>query len=107
MKPAWDLREVREGVERGESEADPWSQWLPARQIWVGKGIQSLYKGRRVLQSIYFPCGLRNIFVWLKKIFIGVVMYVMKRSRAPAPRLRAHGAVIYVHKSPSLFHHLA
>lgn len=42
VEPGWHLREMREGVERGENGADPWSQWLPARLIWLGKGIQSL-----------------------------------------------------------------
>lgn len=61
MEPAWDVREMREGVERGESGAEPWSQWGPARQIWLGKGIQSPYKGKKDAES----CGTRGGTVYI------------------------------------------
>lgn len=80
--------------------------------IWLGGGILSLGKGKRllsigtgvvapsVLQSIYFPCGL-------KKFFIGMAMCIMKHKRAHALRLRASNTVIYVRISLfPLLHHV-
>lgn len=101
------LIEMRKRCREGRSVGLPTrSQQLPDSMIWLGGGTHSLWKGKRllsigmgvvapsVLQSMYFPCGL-------KKLFIGMVMCIMKHERAS-------GTFICVHISPfPLLHHMA
>lgn len=71
---------------------------------WKGKMLLSINMGvvaQSALQSIYFPCEL-------KKLFIGTALCIMKHKRARDLGLRASSTVICVYISPfPLLHHTA